>query len=30
MFGLSSSAGAFGAVANMLIDIYPCAGFGAI
>ena len=30
MFGLSSSTSVFGAVADMLIYIYTCAGFGAI
>ena len=30
MFGLSSSTGEFGAIADMLVDIYMCAGFGAI
>lgn len=30
MFGLTSSAGVFGSVADMLVAIYECAGFGPI
>jgi hypothetical protein len=30
MFGMSSSAGVFGAIADMLVAIYMAAGFGPI
>ena len=30
MFGLSSSAGVFGSIADMLADIYQASGFGPI